>query len=178
MEKIYGKHKLVGLPLFLSGTPTFPVGLLLFARWESWIPVFKILVRALDTLWCRWRRAWYYSLSCPAYHLYTKETDRVPTQNPVAHQTWQVSDSSPSSTTRWVLFERKDPIQVIISLFMPKQWSFSKSLLWSTLSKALLKSITIMSVWPLSLSVSEICFACIRVAILIKALGISVFYKG
>ena len=34
--------------------------------------------------------------------------------------TGQVSDSSPSSTTRWVLFERKDPIQVITSLFMPK----------------------------------------------------------
>ena len=28
MEKIYGMHKLVGLPLF-------PVGLLLFAKWES-----------------------------------------------------------------------------------------------------------------------------------------------
>ena len=35
MEKIYGMHKLVGLQLFWSGTPTFAVGLLLFARWES-----------------------------------------------------------------------------------------------------------------------------------------------
>ena len=26
MEKIYGKHKLVGLQLFLSGTPTFSSG--------------------------------------------------------------------------------------------------------------------------------------------------------
>ena len=39
-------HKLVGLQLFWSGS-LFPVGLLLFARWESLTPVFKILVRAL-----------------------------------------------------------------------------------------------------------------------------------
>ena len=26
MEKIYGMHKLVGLPLFWSGTPTFSIG--------------------------------------------------------------------------------------------------------------------------------------------------------
>ena len=32
---------------FWVGLPLFPVGLLLFARWESWTPVFKILVRAL-----------------------------------------------------------------------------------------------------------------------------------
>ena len=31
---------------FWVGLPLFPVGLLLFARWESWTPVFKILVRA------------------------------------------------------------------------------------------------------------------------------------
>ena len=36
-------------PNFLGlGLPLFPVGLLLFARWESWTPVFKILVRALS----------------------------------------------------------------------------------------------------------------------------------
>ena len=29
------------------GLLLFPMGLLLFARWESWTPVFKILVRAL-----------------------------------------------------------------------------------------------------------------------------------
>ena len=33
---------------FWVGLPLFPVGLLLFARWESWTPVFKILVRALN----------------------------------------------------------------------------------------------------------------------------------
>ena len=32
---------------FGVGLPLFPVGLLLFARWESSTPVFKILVRAL-----------------------------------------------------------------------------------------------------------------------------------
>ena len=32
---------------FGVGLPLFPVGLLLFARWESRTPVFKILVRAL-----------------------------------------------------------------------------------------------------------------------------------
>ena len=32
---------------FWVGLQLFPVGLLLFARWESWTPVFKILVRAL-----------------------------------------------------------------------------------------------------------------------------------
>ena len=32
---------------FGVGLPLLPVGLLLFARWESWTPVFKILVRAL-----------------------------------------------------------------------------------------------------------------------------------
>ena len=42
--------------------------------------------------------------------------------------TGQVSDSSPSSTSRLVLFERKDPTQVITSLFMQKRWSFCKSL--------------------------------------------------
>ena len=42
--------------------------------------------------------------------------------------TLQGSDSSPSSTTRWVLFERKDPIQAITSLFMPKRRSVNKSL--------------------------------------------------
>ena len=41
MGKIYGMHKLVGLP-------PFPEGLLLLARWESGTPVFEILVRALD----------------------------------------------------------------------------------------------------------------------------------
>ena len=35
---------------FGVGLPLFPVGLLLFARWESWTPVFKILVRALVSL--------------------------------------------------------------------------------------------------------------------------------
>ena len=47
MEKIDGMHKLVGLQIFGVGLPLFPVGLLLFVRWESWTPVFKILVRAL-----------------------------------------------------------------------------------------------------------------------------------
>ena len=40
-------HELVGLPLFRVGLPLFPLGLPLFASWESWTPVFKILVRAL-----------------------------------------------------------------------------------------------------------------------------------
>ena len=35
---------------FGVGLPFFPVGLLLFARWKSWTPVFKILVRALVTV--------------------------------------------------------------------------------------------------------------------------------
>ena len=33
---------------FGVGLPLFPVGLLLFARWESWTPVFKILLRTLS----------------------------------------------------------------------------------------------------------------------------------
>ena len=37
-----------GTPNFFGlGLSLFPVGLLLFASWESWTPVFKILVRAL-----------------------------------------------------------------------------------------------------------------------------------
>ena len=35
---------------FGVGVPLFPVGLLLFAKWESWTPVFKILVRALTVI--------------------------------------------------------------------------------------------------------------------------------
>ena len=35
---------------FWVGLLLFPVGLLLFARWESWTPVFKILVRALTSI--------------------------------------------------------------------------------------------------------------------------------
>ena len=38
---------------FGVGLPLFPVGLLLFARWESWSPVFKILVRALTIIYNR-----------------------------------------------------------------------------------------------------------------------------
>ena len=40
---------------FWVGLPLFPVGLLLFARWESWTPVFKILVRALLECLIFWR---------------------------------------------------------------------------------------------------------------------------
>ena len=50
MGKIHCMHKLVGLKLFGVGLPLFPVELLLFARWESWTPVFKILVRALPLI--------------------------------------------------------------------------------------------------------------------------------
>ena len=49
MEKIYDKHKLVGLQLFWSGTPTFSSETPYFlpdVSPES--PVFKILVRALS----------------------------------------------------------------------------------------------------------------------------------
>ena len=40
-------REFVGLPLFGMGLPLFLVELLLFAKWESWTPVFEILVRAL-----------------------------------------------------------------------------------------------------------------------------------
>ena len=79
--------------------------------------------------WRAWQSVWFEtvryimvssakSLMFTLYHvwhiIYTKETDRVPTPD----MTGQVSDSSPSSTTCWVLFERKDPTQLITSLYI------------------------------------------------------------
>ena len=51
-------------------------------------------------------------------------------------RTGQESECSPSRTTLWDLFDKNDWIHVTTPPFMPSRRSFSKSLWWSTLSKA------------------------------------------
>ena len=62
--------------------------------------------------------------------------------------TGHAPDCSPSRTIFCDLPDKKDLIHAITVVFMPSRWSFSRSLWWSTLSNALLKSMTMTSVCP------------------------------
>ena len=62
--------------------------------------------------------------------------------------TGQAPDCSPSRTTFCDLPDKKDLIHAFKAVFMPSRCSFSRSLWWSTLSNALLKSMTMTSVCP------------------------------